>query len=149
MQAGDPLNDQQTHSPEIQKVVRLVDYLTRLTLLRSKIVRAIDEYEKVLWIGGVPHEGGCFTQAWGRDEEHDSDEWLEVQNRREPEIPTVPAQCKEWLNHQALRNKDDLPELLPEITRQIQNPDWHEGSDQPETIPHTERLEDHHGVRQA
>ncbi|MBI1745767.1 MAG: AAA family ATPase [Acidobacteria bacterium] len=149
MQAGDLLNDQQTHSPVIQKVVRLVDYLTRLTLLRSKLVRDIDEYEKVLWIGSVPHEGGCFTQAWGRDEEHDPDEWLEVQSRREPELPTVPAQCKEWLNHQALRNKDDLPELLPEITRQIQNPDWREGSDQPETIPHTERLEDHPDSQRA
>jgi len=143
------LNDQQTHSPEIQKVVRLVDYLTRLTLLRSKLVRDIDEYEKVLWIGRVPHEGGCFTQAWGSDEEHDPDEWLEVQNRREPELPTVPAQCKEWLNHQALRNKGDLPELLPEITRQIQNPDWREGSDQPETIPHTEPLEDHPDTQRA
>jgi len=143
METGDVLNNQQAHSPVIQKVVRLVDYLTRLTLLRSKLVRDIDEYEKVLWIGSVPHEGGCFTQAWGRDEEHEPDEWLEVQNRREPELPAVPAQCKDWVSLPSLRNKNDLPELLPEITRQIPNPDWREGSDQPETIPNTKRLEDH------
>jgi very-short-patch-repair endonuclease/DNA polymerase III delta prime subunit len=151
VETGDLLTDQQTHSPERQKVIRLVDYLTRLALLRSKLIRDIDEYEKVLWISDVPDEKGCFTQAWGRDrdEEHEPDEWLEVQNRREPELPTVPVQCKEWVNQTTLRKKDNLPELLPEITRQIPNPDRHEQSDQPETIPHAERLEDHPEIQQA
>jgi hypothetical protein len=49
----------------------------------------------------------------------------------------------------SLRNKNDLPELLPEITRQIPNPDWVEESDQPETIPRTEHLEDHPEVQGA
>jgi len=65
------LNDQQTHSPETQKVVRFVDYLTPLASLRAKLIRDIAEYEKVLWVSNVPHERGCFTQAWGRDEEHE------------------------------------------------------------------------------
>jgi len=142
------MNPSSTQSPN-EKAVRLLDYLLRLTSLRTKLIRDVNEYEKVLWLSDVPRERGCFTQAWGRDEEHEPDEWLEVQSRREPELPTVPAQCKEWLNHSALRHKDDLPELLPEITRQIQNPDWYEGSDQPETIPHTERLEDHPDIQQA
>lgn len=149
MATGELLSHQQTHSPEIQKVIRLVDYLTRLALLRSRLIRDIAEYEKVLWISDVPHERGCFTQAWGRDEEREPDEWLEVQNRREPALPTVPAQCKDWVDQSSLRNKNDLPDLLPERTRQIQNPDWREGSDQPETIPHTELLVDHPEVRQA
>lgn len=149
MQTGDIFSDQQLLSPEIQKASRLVDYLTRLTLLRSKLIRDIEEYEKVLWISDVPHERGCFTQAWGRDEEHEPDEWLEVQNRREPELPSVPPLCKDWVNLSALRNKNDLPELLPQITRQIQNSVWREYSDQPETIPHTERLKDHPEVQQA
>jgi very-short-patch-repair endonuclease len=143
------LNNHQAHSPETQKVVRLVDYLARLATLRTKLIRDIAEYEKVLWVSSVPHERGCFTQTWGRDEEHEPDEWLEVQNRREPELPTVPAQCKDWVSRPSLRNKNDLPELLPEITRQIPNPDWREESDQPETIPHTEHLEDHPEVQRA
>ncbi|MDF0677547.1 MAG: AAA domain-containing protein [Nitrospira sp.] len=130
-------------------MIRLVDYLTRLALLRSKLIRDIAEYEKVLWISDVPHERGCFTQAWGHDEEHEPDEWLEVQQRREPELPAVPAQCKDWVKRSSLRNKNDLPDLLPEITRQILNPAWHEGSDQPETITHTELLADHPEVREA
>ena len=66
--------------PFAEKAVRLVDYLLRLATLRTKLIRDIAEYEKVLWVSSVPHERGCFTQAWGRDEEHEPDEWLEVQN---------------------------------------------------------------------
>lgn len=143
------MNNQQAHSPESEKAIRLVDYLLRLATLRTKLTRDIDEYEKVLWVSSVPNERSCFTQAWGRDEEHEPDEWLEVQNRREPELPAVPAQCKDWVNPPALRDKNDLPELFPEITRQIPNPDWRNGSEQPETIPHTERLEDYPEIQRA
>ncbi|HSW38345.1 MAG TPA: hypothetical protein VLL97_02495 [Acidobacteriota bacterium] len=59
---------------EIQKAVRFVEYLTRLALIRTKLIRDIAEYEKVLWVSRVPLERGCFTQAWGRDEEHETDE---------------------------------------------------------------------------
>ena len=62
-----------TQSPN-EKTVRLVDYLLQLATLRTKkLIRDIDEYEKVLWVSSVPHERGCFTQAWGRDEEHEPD----------------------------------------------------------------------------
>jgi very-short-patch-repair endonuclease len=127
----------------------LIDYLLRVATLRSKLIRDIDEYEKLLWVSSIPHERGCFTQAWGPDEEHEPDEWIEVGNRREPDLPTVPVQCKDWVNQTALRNKIDLPELLPKITRQIQNPDWREGSDQPETIPITEYIEDYPANQRA
>ena len=132
-----------------EKAVRLIDYLLRLATLRSKLIRSVDDYEKVLWLSNIPREQGCFTQAWGRDEEYELDIWLEVKNRREPAPYTVPAQCKDWVNPSSLRNKEDLPELLTKINRQIQNPDWREGSDQPETIPHTERIVDHPEVQQA
>lgn len=143
------MNDQQIDSPVAKKVIRLVDYLTRLASLRSKIIRNIDEYQNVLWIKDIPKQKKCFTQAWGRDENYDSDAWVEVQNQREPELPGVPAQCKDWVDQIALRNKDDLPELLPKSTQPIQNLDWCEGSDQPKTILHTEHLEDHPEVQRA
>jgi very-short-patch-repair endonuclease len=113
------------------------------------LVRDYAEYEKVVWFSSVPHQRGCFTKAWGRDEEHEPDEWLEIQNPREPEVPIVPTQCRDWVNPEALRNKTDLPELLGQITRQARNPDWHDGSDEPEIIPHIERLDEHPEVQQA
>lgn len=131
------------------KASRLLEYLLRLASLRTKLIRDVAEYEKILWVSSVPQERGCFTQAWGRDEEHESDEWVEVQNRREPELPAVPTQCDNWVDRETLRNKNDLPELHPVITLQVPNPDWHEGSDEPETIPHTDHLQDHPEVQRA
>jgi len=130
-----------------EKAIRLVNYLQRLASLRAKVVRDISKYDRTLWISAVPRQNGCFARAWGRDEEHEPDEWLEVENRREPKLPDVPAQCKGWVNPPSLRDKNELPELLAEITRQIENPDWREGSEQPETIPQTEHLADHPEVK--
>ncbi|MFH0728681.1 MAG: AAA domain-containing protein [Pseudomonadota bacterium] len=149
MEISKIVNESQALSPEAHKAVRLVDYLLRLATLRAKLIRDINEYEKVLWMSSVPRERGCFTQAWGRDEEHEPDEWLEIQNRREPELPTIPDRCEDWVERSSLRNKNALPELLSEITRQIPNSDWHEGSDQPRTISHIERIGDHPEVQQA
>ena len=131
------------------KAVRLTEYLLRLAFLRTKLVRNVSEYEKVLWIGDIPRQKGCFTQAWGRDEDYDSDVWIEVQNRREPGMPDVPDQCKDWIDKNVLRDKDDLPELLPEITVQIRNPVWQEGSDQPEFVNRTDRLANYPEIQKA
>src|SRR5699024_8578329 len=137
------------HDSEKLRVLRLVDYLSKLATLRSKLIRNVGDYQEVLWLSDVPQERGCFVQAWGRDEEHQPDEWLEVQSRREPELPAVPTQCKSWVDFSSLQNKDDLPDLIQEITKQIPNPDWVEGSDQPEAILRTELLEEHPEVQRA
>ena len=138
-----PLEESQRDSPEKSKVIRLVDYLTRLASLRAKVIRDLSEYQNVLWIKDVPRQKECFTRAWGGDEDFDSDIWIEIQTQREPELPGVPAPCKDWTDKSSLRNKSNVPELLLEITRQVENPAWHAGSDQPEFITHVERLVDH------
>lgn len=143
------LDANMTGSPERSKIIRLVDYLTRLASLRTKTIRDIADYERTLWISAIPHEKGCFTQAWGRDEELDSDVWAEIQNQREPELPSVPDKCEDWVERVSLRNKEDLPELLPQITIEVENPDREEGSDEPEYIWQTERIQDHPGVQQT
>lgn len=132
-----------------EKTVRLVEYLQRVATLRSKLIRDITEYEKILWISSIPHERGCFTRAWGRDDDHEPDEWIEVQNQREPGLPAVPAQCKDWVESDVLWNKTSLPALLPEITRPIRNPDWCEGSDQPKIIFQTDLIENHPAIQRT
>ena len=116
--------------------------------VRSRFV-ILPNTRRSLWVSSIPHERGCFTRAWDRDEEHEPDEWIEVKTRREPELPALPTQCKDWVNQTALRNKEDLPELPSKITRQIKNPDWREGSDQPETIPRSEHLENHPAIQRT
>ena len=129
--------------------MRLVDYLTRIAQLRSKVVRNVDEYQNVLWLNDVPSQKGCFTQAWGRHEDHDSDVWIEIRRPIEPEVPSVPDVCRVWVRPESLRNKNDIPELPEEITEQIENPSWSEDSDEPELIPRTKRLEDYPKVQHA
>jgi len=138
-----------TESSDRSKIIRLVDYLTRLASLRTKTIRDIADYERTLWIADIPREKGCFTHMWGRDEEFDSDIWVEVQNQREPELPSVPEKCEDWVERSSLRNKTDLPELLSEITIEVENPDRMEGDDEPEYIWRTERIQDHLRVQQT
>lgn len=133
----------------VQKISRLVEYLQRLASLRSKLIRDIAEYEKVLWISAVPHERECFAQAWGRDEEHEPDVWVEVDYRREPELPAVPVLCKDWVNHTTLRVKDDLPTLLPTITPQTKNVTLSEESGHKESPHQTLHLDDHPEIQRA
>ena len=131
------------------KVGRLIDYLMRLASLRAKIIRDLNEYSKVLWIHEIPKEKGCFTQAWGRNEEYDLDVWVEIQTFPEPELPQVPEICQEWVNHDSIRNTSDFPELRNTITRQTKNPAYSEGKDQPQFINKIERLDEHHVVKNA
>ena len=138
-----PLKDEQK-----DKVSRLVEYLAQIASLRSRTTRDVDEYQNVLWLKDIPKLKGCFTQAWGREEDFDSDVWIEIQNQKEPPLPSVPPVCEDWVEDESLRNKNDIPDLLTEITRQVENPDWQEGADQPEFITHTELLEDHSDVQE-
>jgi len=63
------------------KAIRLIDYLTELALLRSKIVRDISAYQNILWLHEIPQElEYCYTQAWGTNEEFDENIWIEVKN---------------------------------------------------------------------
>jgi predicted GIY-YIG superfamily endonuclease len=103
------------HGPAVQKAIRLVNYLTGLARLRTKLIRDLAEYQKVVWLSSVPHERGCFTRACQRDEEHEPDEWLEVQNQREPGVPSVPPQCEDWVNESGVRIP--LPPVVARVVR--------------------------------
>lgn len=58
---------------ERNKAIRLVEYLTRLASLRTEIIRRIGDYKNVFWIKDVPEQKGCFSQAWGRNEDYHSE----------------------------------------------------------------------------
>ncbi len=131
-----------------KRAIRLVEYLTRLASLRTKIVRELSEDSQVLWIHKIPREKGCFTQAWGISEEYDQDIWMEVQTYREPELPSPPEICLHWINNNTIKDTKDLPALLETIIQQVKNPGWKEGSDQPQYLNQTIYLENCHRVRE-
>jgi hypothetical protein len=132
-----------------KRAIRLVEYLTRLASLRTKIVRELSEDSQVLWIHKIPREKGCFTQAWGISEEYDQDIWMEVQTYREPELPSPPEICLHWINNDTIKDTKDLPRLLETIIEQVKNPGWREGSDQPQYLNQTIYLQNCHRVREA
>src|SRR3990172_209673 len=142
------LVDSERKSGNEGRAIRLVEYLTRLASLRTKTVRELTEDSQVLWIHKIPQEKGCFTQAWGPDEEYDQDVWIEVQTFREPELPNPPEICRRWVNNSTIRDTKDLPALLETITEQVKNAGWKEGSDQPQYINQTIYLENCHRVRE-
>src|SRR6056297_943986 len=99
-----------------EKATRLVDYLSALAKINSKIIRSVEDYRKVLWIHNIPHETKhCFTQVWGQEEEKDNDVWIEVKKFQEPELPKIPEECVDWVDRENLRNTADLPELFDSI----------------------------------
>jgi len=130
------------------RAIRLVEYLTRLASLRTKIVRELTEDSQVLWIHKIPREKGCFTQAWGTNEEYDKDIWVEVQTFHEPELPRPPEICRDWLDNNTIQDTRELPTLLKTITKQVRNPGWEEGPDQAQYINQTLYLENCHRVRE-
>ncbi|MHB0857615.1 MAG: AAA domain-containing protein [Anaerolineae bacterium] len=131
------------------RTIRFVDYLIRLAALRDQPMRDIDQCTNVLWISDIPRQKGCFAQAWGRDEDFDSDVWVQIQSRREPEVPMVPSACRDWIEESALKDNSDLPSLIPQITIQRRDPSWDEESDLPEFISHSEQISDHPEVQEA
>jgi very-short-patch-repair endonuclease len=131
------------------KANRLVEFLSRIAQLRTKLIRDLSDYARVVWLNDVPRQKGCYAQAWGRDEEFDTDIWIAVQNQREPELPRIPPQCEDWVDRSILRDKCALPKLISEITRQVENPARQDGSDLPEFISYADSIEDHPELQTA
>lgn len=141
-----PSSESNTRSV-VEKAVRLIDFLTRVALLRTKVYRDLASYEQVVWLSSVPRDKNCFTQAWGRSEDHEADEWLEVKARKEPGLPEVPVVCKDWVDPETLTDTTKPPKLVPKITLQIPNPAWTEGSEEQKTIQKEALLSDHPDVQ--
>ena len=131
------------------KAIRLVEYLTRIAQLRSKLIRDVTDYTHVFWVGDIPKQKGCYTRAWGSDEDFNADIWVEVQHQPEPALPRLPPLCDDRVDRSSLRDKCDLPKLLEEITRHVENPARQEDSDQPEFVSYVDSLEDHPDVQPA
>ena len=69
------------------KTLRLVDFLSALARLSSKVIRSIDEYHKKMWIWEIPREKNCYTRVWGAYEEQSDDVWIEIKKFPEPPLP--------------------------------------------------------------
>lgn len=97
------------------QAVNLFTYLRELAELRSKVVRRVDDYDKVLWFADVPKEQECYTPAWGAFRTEDDDVWLEIKKPTVKPFPPVPKDVEPWVREVDLANSSDIPEILAKI----------------------------------
>lgn len=129
------------------KAARLIDYLTAVASLRSKVVRTVDQYDKVFWFDDIPSEKECFSRPQGSTDDYSDDIWLEVTAAKEPPFPPPPESCKDWVDSKLL--KEGTPHLMESIEVEISNPDHSPDNDEPETILETRNLPDYPKVSKA
>lgn len=98
-----------------EPLLSLLDYLRELANLRTRIVRNVEEYERVYWLADLPKVKGCYTRAWGLLEGGDEDLWVEVCRQPEPRLPAVPKACECWVDRTKLRDSDGIPALSEQI----------------------------------
>ena len=112
--ARNQIDDQQSRD----RAIRLFTFLRELTELRTKTIRTVDQYDKVLWFNKIPREQGwCYSAAWGPVEnEKQSDVWLEVKKPRLKAPPKVPSLLEPWLDLQGVQDSSlQSPKLREKI----------------------------------
>lgn len=97
--------------------ISLFNFLRELTELRTKTIRTIENYERVIWFSKIPREPGCQCIAWhqGNESEHE-DVWIEIQKPRLKDGPGPPAELVPWLEPDEITDSSiELPELRQHI----------------------------------
>ena len=84
------------------RVVRLFDYLTKLVELRSRPVRDVDQYERVIWFAELPTEPEV-TSVVGQPG-RDPDDWLVVRRPRLSPPPPLSPTLHLWVDEDATRD---------------------------------------------
>lgn len=108
-----------TEDQEIRdRALRIFTFLRELTELRSRTVRTIDQYEKVLWFNDIPRESGCHCVAWtSMEDEERSEVWAEIKKPRLKAPPQVEGALKPWLDPTEVEDSSrEYPQLRKRIT---------------------------------
>lgn len=81
---------------------RLFLYLRDLVRVRSKSVRDIDVYERVLWLKDIPSGELGWSIFTDSDQTTDSEAWFEVRRIQLPKAPDPPDIIYNWVNIKSL-----------------------------------------------
>jgi len=126
-----------TEDQEIRdRALRIFTFLRELTELRSRTVRTIDQYEKVLWFNDIPRESGCHCVAWTPigDEER-SEVWAEIKKPRLKAPPQVDEALKPWLDPSEVEDSSrEFPQLRKRITISVPDKPGENGGVEPRTV---------------
>ena len=122
------------------RAVRLLKFLRELALLKTKVVRDLSEYEKVVWLNDVPEYKGCLSVLSPESDKLQDSTWLEIKQSPEPRRPAIPTSCEKWLEENVTDDPHAEPQLKHKIT--INSSVYQDGSSS-HTQEQTELLTDH------
>jgi len=107
-----------------ERALRLFKYLRGLSEIRSKTIRDLSNYEKVLWLGEIPKQAGCFCVAWNDETGNELPEvWIEVEQPK-PRVPcpALSAPLRRWVEQESLQHSDrEAPVLREQIQTEDRN----------------------------
>ncbi len=106
------------------KSIRLVEFMKRIAELQRKSTKLIENYPQVLWLSEIPKLKGCYLKSSMSDKDYDDSVWLEIQGRREPQLPSLPKKCFDWVDLESLKNKDEIPMLKDYLPKQGESQIW-------------------------
>jgi superfamily I DNA and/or RNA helicase len=92
-------------STEPAKVSRIFEYLLAVKNLNAKVIRNVNDYEKVWWEKDLPNIEGLYIGGKGTNE----DAWYEVHKQEILPPPKPPIEIKKWII------KYDNPDQSPKV----------------------------------
>lgn len=104
--------------PARDRAVRLFTYLKELTELRSRTIRTLDSYERVIWLADLPRYPRCYSASWFDEPIDDrEDVWVEVgKPALLQDVPNPPALLIPWLVEEQIADSSlDFPPLQDSI----------------------------------
>jgi hypothetical protein len=137
MHENDDYTRRTSDDPHIrERAIGLFTFLHALTELRSKTVRTLAHYEKVLWFHAIPREPGCHCIAWGTSADEDASEvWVEVKKPRLKPPPRVPEALEPWFDPTELEDSSRaFPQLRERIALTMPGDGAPEAEEEPRTI---------------
>jgi len=112
-----------------EKARALFTFLKEFTELRTRTIRSLEQYERVIWFYDLPRQDGCDCIAWHLGQEiSDPEIWLEVHKPQLYPPPALPHDLQGWLNREEIENSSlDMPELRQSISVRVENNESGEG----------------------
>ena len=90
-----------------ERAIALYTFLKEFAELRSEVVRHLDRYDEVLWLGEIPRERECYSAAWrGARDDAETEAWIEIRKPRLVDAPTPSDELRPWLVESEWQNSE-------------------------------------------
>jgi len=104
----------------INDAVNLYKYLQHLVKLRTAIIADISSYKDAIWLSNIPRDSPyCYCSVWEIEREEGDHIWIDIKRPSLPKVPTVPDNCRGWIDLSDLENYEKTPVLKERIPKSL------------------------------